>query len=220
MKRALVSFLLLIGCAVGAEMPVVVFDFGGVLGGTDKTVLVEELEVCFGISEKEAWEVLSELRTAKSQGQTAGQFWSLCAEARGWELPSDWMQYIERVRLHAIRANEEMYRLVAQLRQQKVQVAILSNVSPYRAKYIRACGLYDLFEPVLLSCEVGLEKPDEKIFLLMLDRIGKEPNQCIFIDDKLRNIRVAKQLGMDTIHFRSPSQLKEELCKREVLHCS
>jgi 2-haloacid dehalogenase len=67
------------------------------------------------------------------------------------------------------------------------------------------------FETILLSGAEKLVKPDPGIFELMLKRIGREAEECIFIDDTKANIATAHELGFCAIPFASPGQLKAEL---------
>jgi len=75
----------------------------------------------------------------------------------------------------------------------------------------------DLFETIVLSGEVKLNKPDPRIFAVFLERVGRKAEECLFIDDSEENIIVARQLGFGTIHFESAEQLKKELCQRNLL---
>ena len=61
------------------------------------------------------------------------------------------------------------------------------------------------------SGEVGLAKPDPRIFSLLLERIGRPAEECVFIDDLAANIQVAAELGFKTILYVSPERLKMQL---------
>ncbi len=67
------------------------------------------------------------------------------------------------------------------------------------------------FDNLVISGEVKLIKPDRAIFELLLERVGRPAQECVYIDDHGRNIAAARDLGFQTIHFRSPEQLEEEL---------
>jgi len=60
-------------------------------------------------------------------------------------------------------------------------------------------------------------KPDPAIYKLLLDRIHRPPDQCLFIDDSERNILVADRLGFQTIHFSSPDLLLADLMDRKLI---
>jgi FMN phosphatase YigB (HAD superfamily) len=51
----------------------------------------------------------------------------------------------------------------------------------------------------------------------MLDRISRPAGECLFIDDHEGNIRAARDLGFQTIHFQSPLQLEAELTRLGIL---
>ena len=59
-------------------------------------------------------------------------------------------------------------------------------------------------------------KPDSRIYEILLERIGRQPDDCIFIDDAPHNVATARQLGFDTIRFENPDQLRVELGKLGV----
>ena len=53
----------------------------------------------------------------------------------------------------------------------------------------------DMFDAVVISSEVGMRKPEPRIFLHAAGLLGLEPQDCIFIDDIQANIAAAEQLG-------------------------
>lgn len=81
-------------------------------------------------------------------------------------------------------------------------MALLSNDVKEWSHYLRQkFGLNDIFNEVIISGEVGLRKPDEKIYKLLLERINAPPSNCVFVDDNLNNLRSASRLGIKTIRF-------------------
>jgi 2-haloacid dehalogenase len=87
-----------------------------------------------------------------------------------------------------------------------------------RAK--RKYNFLDWFEAIIISGEVGLIKPDPRIYELLLEKISRPAEQCLIIDDSVDNISVARQLGFRTIHFQSPGQLKLEVDRMGLLETS
>ena len=75
----------------------------------------------------------------------------------------------------------------------------------------------NLFETILVSGEVGLIKPDPAIYRLLLEKVGRPAQDCLFIDDSLKNVAAAQALGFDVIHFQTPGQLEVELRNRSLL---
>ena len=71
--------------------------------------------------------------------------------------------------------------------------------------------LEDLFETVFLSYEMGLMKPDTRIYQDVLDQAGLKAEETLFLDDNADNIRGAAQLGIETIHVQKPVTILEYL---------
>lgn len=70
------------------------------------------------------------------------------------------------------------------------------------------------FREVVLSGEEKMVKPDPAIYKLLLHRINRKAQQCLFIDDSEQNILAAKELGFQTILYSSPKALYSELVDR------
>jgi epoxide hydrolase-like predicted phosphatase len=71
--------------------------------------------------------------------------------------------------------------------------------------------LEDLFETVFLSYEMGLMKPDIRIYQQVLNKAGLKAEETLFLDDNADNIRSAAQLGIETIHVQKPVTILEYL---------
>jgi putative hydrolase of the HAD superfamily len=96
----------------------------------------------------------------------------------------------------------------------RYQVAVLSNAFPTQSEVIREQHGIDVhaeFDVYVNSAEVGLSKPDPSIYRLTLERLGVAPEQAIFLDDSLRNVDAARQVGIHAIHFVDPDVSLVEL---------
>ncbi|MEM8792996.1 MAG: HAD family phosphatase [Pseudomonadota bacterium] len=67
------------------------------------------------------------------------------------------------------------------------------------------------FRDVVVSGEVGMVKPDPRIFELLLSRNGLDPAQCLFIDDSEKNVEGARAVGLTTHHFTEADRLATAL---------
>jgi 2-haloacid dehalogenase len=82
-------------------------------------------------------------------------------------------------------------------------------------------GLFDIalvrynflhwFDGRVVSGEEKMRKPFPEFYQRLLDRYQVKPSEALFIDDSLRNIKAAEAMGIKTIHFQSPQQLRKEL---------
>ena len=83
-----------------------------------------------------------------------------------------------------------------------------------------ALELYDFlhwFDGRLVSGEEKIRKPSLDIYRLLIDRFGIRPEEAVYVDDNLRNVLPARELGFHGIHFRSPEQFRKELVELGLL---
>jgi len=78
-------------------------------------------------------------------------------------------------------------------------------------------AFFKLFDDIIVSGEVKLVKPDPAIFQYLLQKIGRTPQECILVDDSVKNIEAAQKMGFATHHFTSPARLELELQQMGVL---
>lgn len=106
---------------------------------------------------------------------------------------------------------ELMAGAVARARRRGVRTAILSNDPGGPG----AQALRDLAGPfvdeVVLSGDVGMAKPDRRIYMLAADRLGLSPGECVFVDDLVENVRAAAAAGMVGVHHAEPSAAVDEI---------
>lgn len=116
---------------------------------------------------------------------------------------------VEQFREHmdALSRSQSVYRLAEELRARGIKTGILSNVFGPGVKALRSGGFYDGFDPVLLSCEVGYAKPDEKFYQMAVDQLGVKPEEIVFIDDQQICLEPAKAMGMHAILAKTPEQI-------------
>jgi putative hydrolase of the HAD superfamily len=104
----------------------------------------------------------------------------------------------------------QMLDLVKELRAGGILTGMLSNSWGTSDGYPRHL-FGELFDDVVISAEVGMRKPEERIFRLATGRLGLEPQECAFVDDVEHNILAARALGFLTVHHRDPAQTRIEL---------
>ena len=63
-------------------------------------------------------------------------------------------------------------------------------------------GIYDLFDEVVVSADVGIAKPEPRIYAIAAQRLGLPAADCVFVDDLEPNVDAARAAGMHAIHFR------------------
>lgn len=202
------------GIAKSIDTRVVVFDFGGVIADIEGSQMINFLLRSFKINRYELDKTFSKLDHHIVQGKSERQFWQQFASSESISLPYRWFDEFVEIITGSIIEIPETIALVRALKREGYQTAMLSNIRSSQAGVIRKLGYYDLFSPVLLFCEIGVDKPDPKAFQILLQTLKQPSRSVIFIDDKIDNIKAARKLGIDSILFINPKQLKNELKKR------
>jgi epoxide hydrolase-like predicted phosphatase len=105
--------------------------------------------------------------------------------------------------------DHEMVEAVRRARAGGVRTGLVSNSWGTRRYPRRLLG--ELFDGVVISGEVGIRKPAPEIYRLGAERIGLEPEACVFVDDLPFNLSPAADLGMATVHHRGAADTIGEL---------
>jgi epoxide hydrolase-like predicted phosphatase len=104
----------------------------------------------------------------------------------------------------------EMLDLIRELRASGLRIGLLSNSWGTRFGYPQEL-LDELFDDAVISAQVGMRKPEERIFRLSTERLGLAPAECVFVDDMEGNILAARALGFSVVHHREPAVTRSEL---------
>ena len=198
----------------------VLFDFGSVLvqmgDETPRQALAEQL----GVPLKELYRLVFDSETASRAmvGElTIEQHWQAVGAALG--VAPEALPAVRAQFWSADQVNTELVDFIRRLRP-KYKVGLLSNAwNDLRQGMQQRFGFDGLFDELVISAEVGLAKPDPRIFRLAVARLGVQPEQAIFVDDVLANVEAARLIGLQAIHYRDNSQLFQELERLNVQTC-
>ncbi|MDM8083894.1 HAD family phosphatase [Cellulomonas cellasea] len=106
-------------------------------------------------------------------------------------------------------------RVVRDLRATGVRLLGLTNWSAETFPHAEpAAPVIGLLEDVLVSGEVGLAKPDPRIFRLLAERHGLDPEATVFVDDSAANVEAAAGEGFDALLFTDAERLRADLAER------
>ncbi len=105
--------------------------------------------------------------------------------------------------LSAARPDPDMYQVIRDLRGRGIRTALLSN-SWGNDGYPRQ-DFPGLFDAVVISGEVGMRKPEPRIFLHTAGLLGVDPAHCVFVDDLEPNVKAAAGCGMTGVHHTDPA---------------
>jgi epoxide hydrolase-like predicted phosphatase len=194
------------------------FDIGGVLVRTEDKTPRDQLAAHLGISR----EVLNDLVFSGEQGQRAQ-----CGEisaAELWEgvrkflhLPVEAMPQVRQEFFGGDRLDTGLLDYIRILHQH-YKTGIISNaLDNTRSMIENRWGMTDAFNTIIISAEVGVMKPDARIFQLALQSLGLPPHEAMFVDDFADNVEGARAVGMHAIQFHNPEQIRLDL---EAILCS
>ena len=94
----------------------------------------------------------------------------------------------------------------------RYKTGIISNaLSNVRAAITDKWHMTDAFDVIIASAEVGVMKPDARIFHTALTTLGVPPSNAVFVDDFAHNVEGARAVGMYAIQFVHPEQTRQEL---------
>jgi 2-haloacid dehalogenase len=102
-------------------------------------------------------------------------------------------------------------------KQRGVRGFALSNWGRHFVDVLEEYPVFKEFDGRVVSYELGIVKPNPKIFETLLDRFNLRADECLFVDDSRANIDAAKQLGFHVHHFGEPIRLRAALHEHDLL---
>ena len=194
------------------QINAIIFDLGNVLVGWDAFLLYKR----FFPDRETVNRFLEEIRFLEwNAKQDAGRPFKEGVA----ELSNQFPRYSELIQAYDTYWEEsltepyyESIEIVHALKDAGWRLYLLSNFSLEKFKLIEhKYPVLECFDLKIISGEQKTVKPEAEIFHITLQKIGRKAEECLFIDDSLPNIETAGQLGFQTIHFQSPTQLRQDL---------
>lgn len=145
---------------------------------------------------------------------TEEDFWNKIIKMSNIDMSANMLSAITRNNFKEI----EGVRSLINILKLDYKLGLLSNHAREWIEYCEDKFKYGhLFDVSLYSYEVGLKKPDSKIFELMLERLAVEAKNCVFVDDNEENVLMANKLGIKSIQFHTSEKLVKELKLLNIL---
>jgi len=186
-------------------------DFGGVILRTEdkgpRTRQAERLGISFRDLEKIFFESDSSVRASTGE----------IPEETHWQAVAQTLD-VSRTEADKIiaeffsgdRADITLLDFLRGLRPER-KVGLISNAWSGLRAFITQQKFDDVFDEMIISAEVGLMKPDPRIYRLALKKLKALPEESVFLDDVLVNVEAARSIGMSAIQFTRPEKSLEEL---------
>jgi len=204
----------------------IVLDFGGVVAPVDMAGCLERyhalgfktVDKYLNLVRQEAF--FGDFESGKIDGKELSR---IISREAGCSISEEECRYAFLGFFSAIRQEELDRNLAAirELRERGYRLALLSNTNPFIASWFLSESfdghghpLSDYFDSLYLSYRLGIMKPDEKIFRIMLEGERTAPEQVLFVDDGASNIAAASRLGMHTLLAAAGTDWTEEILKK------
>ena len=108
--------------------------------------------------------------------------------------------------------------LLDALQRRGIPLYALSNFSAETFPYARErFAFLAWFDGIVISGDLGVTKPDARIYRSLLERYDITPSNALFIDDVAANVEAAREVGMQGLHFAGADSLREELQRLDLL---
>ena len=196
-------------------MQAIIFDWGGVLIDTPAPGMLALFAQEFGVTPEAVNNAYKPFGGRFQKGQIAEHdLWEGLCAALGVVKPYDPLLW-EHVFGQVYTPKGEMFTLASMLKDRGYKVGLLSNTESPSVRVFHRQG-YTMFDAAVFSCEEGTAKPEPRIYEIALERLGVKPPETVFIDDRADFIEGAQKLGIHTIHFEHPQQVKETLASLAI----
>jgi putative hydrolase of the HAD superfamily len=192
----------------------VVFDYGIVLTGPPDPEAWANLLRITGLPVERFEPLYWADRPAYDEGKLTGvEFWQKLLREAGLPPNQAMAEELNRwdARLWTVQ-NPVMLAWQLELKKRGLKTAILSNIGDSVLENIeREFDWIHRFDVLVWSYQLGIAKPDPAIYRHTLRELGTQPEETLFIDDKLENVEAARKLGIRAILYTNVERLREEL---------
>jgi mycothiol synthase len=190
----------------------VLWDLGGVIVRTEEWSWRKRWEDRLGIPEGGLHDLVFDGeygQLAMIGRATSGQVWNAIGDR--FNLSPREREEIQADFWRGDRLDEALVCLIRELKQ-SYKTGLISNAwSDLRDALVHRWQIADAFDDLVISAEVGIRKPDPRIFDISLSNLGLMPDEAVFVDDQDENLEAARRLGLGTVKFSGAQQAVDEL---------
>ncbi|KKQ56686.1 MAG: HAD-superfamily hydrolase, subfamily IA, variant 3 [Parcubacteria group bacterium GW2011_GWA2_38_13] len=187
----------------------IIFDFGGIFNIRDSLkIFWQDNADTLKVDPEKAFAISLPLwRKARIGNIDSEIFWEklgACAKMS----PENFKKYF----IEYTGYREEMLEYIKKNLKGKYKLAILSNqIKTWIEPILKEKKFEEVFDVIITSYNTGFAKPDIRIYKKAIQALGVKAQECIYIEDKPRNVGPAEALGMKVILFQSYDQCINDL---------
>lgn len=131
--------------------------------------------------------------------------------ARALHVTNSEIEQLARDYFSGDRLDEALIEYIRGLRKAGHVVGLLSNDSIELRDKLRTLGIAGLFDPLVISAEIGVMKPGAAAYEAVLKHLGRAPSQVVFVDDREENVAAARALGICGVLYSAGMDLPAAL---------
>jgi putative hydrolase of the HAD superfamily len=192
----------------------VIFDYGNVLTFPQPENEIKAMAELLQVEKEEFLRAYYSLRDLYDTGTIDGKaYWQKVSEAlRFFSLEEKITEkLIDLDLLSWFSQNRQVWDLVLKLKKEYKTALLSNNIHELVGKMEREIELDRYFDVLVFSNRLPFLKPDPKIYLYCLKKLKVAPAESVFIDDKIKNVEAANNLGIKGILFESGQKLVKDL---------
>jgi putative hydrolase of the HAD superfamily len=197
----------------------VIFDYGNVLSQPQPIADTQAMSDILDLPLARFTELYWRFRVPYDAGTlTPADYWNTVAETASRLLTADQASaLIELDSRSWSHPAPGMPQWASRLRAAGLRTAILSNMPVPVRDYVLRCSWLPDFDARVFSCEAGVCKPAPEIYRDCLSKLGAQPSDVLFLDDRESNVRAAEALGLHAVLFTNPPAAAQEIRQRFLL---
>lgn len=191
----------------------IVFDLGGVLVPEKGDFVKSKVAELINVDSSEFEKLLSDFKEDLTSGKIklldmySEILRNLKKDFLAQELVKSHLEYYEK---SSTDWDKEMLKIIEKLKN-NFRVSCLTNTEIEIAEFNKERGLFDYFDNVFISTDMGYLKPHTEIYNKVVEDLRCEPDEILFIDDNLEYVRGAEDIGINALLYKNVGQLKKDL---------
>jgi HAD superfamily hydrolase (TIGR01509 family) len=190
----------------------VAFDYGGVIEIKEGD-LIQDITHYLGVT-KEAWHGV--YYTFNHLTNTGTNSWSEVAVmvAKKLNATDEQISHIQELITksnESRKVNSGLIEIIKGLKDKNYKIALVSNYGVALRQKLENQGILDLFDAVIISAEVGYQKPQPEIFGILFKALEVNSSEVVFVDDAEKSLEGAASIGYVPVLFTTNQKFEEDL---------